>query len=114
MAMMDRRPRFVVVNDDPIFALIEEHRAARKHLERLYKQLEDEDDPRIASADAVELGLWRRLVQVRPTTLAGVAAFAKYVSNYPDASHYGEGLHHAMRAIAAALRNLKASEREPA
>jgi hypothetical protein len=91
---------------DPIHALIEEHRTAQALMDQMSWEL-DEKDPRFLAALDQELALWRSLVKIRPTTLAGAAALAAYTENYPDVGLvYGDDLQQAMSTVAVALRDL--------
>ncbi|MCJ2061007.1 hypothetical protein MKL09_31370 [Methylobacterium sp. J-048] len=73
---------------DPVFALIEEHRAAYAEWDRLsdvWNEMLD-SDPEYAEAMAAsdepsrrEIAAYEALLAVRPTTLPGVAALAEYL-----------------------------------
>lgn len=66
---------------DPIFALIEKHRASIE-FHRGFKGEEAEYD-RIVDA---EYKLLRKLAITKPKSLAGLAAFMKHIAAYPDLS----------------------------
>ncbi len=89
---------------DPIFALIEEHRAAFGDAGRGY----DRGVEIYEAAYEKEDKLLRRLLATKATTAAGVEAFSLYVSEYPDIeNHSGDiGLLKAMTTIAAALGDI--------
>jgi len=100
--------------DDPIYAAIEEHRAANDRWHALISDPKTDDTPQAHRASQMEASLWERLLVTKPTTLAGVAAFAEYVVNSPvywclyegDDSNPME----AIPTILAALRNILAME----
>jgi hypothetical protein len=71
---------------DPVFEAIERHRAQRA----LLVAIKDEDE--WAAAETIEFDLWKQLIATIPTSLAGAAAFAAYVADYPELQMYvGEG-----------------------
>jgi hypothetical protein len=90
---------------DPVFALIEEHRAAYAFVNNWGDDREGYD-----AAFQKEDRLLRGLLTTKATTIAGIIAFALYVSEYPDMENQRRdiGLLKAMRTIAAALRDIAA------
>ena len=96
---------------DPIFALIEKHRAVLALRDSLGLATED-GNPEYEEADDVELRLWRKLVKTTPKTLTGLAAFAKCVDSYSGGD---DEACQAISTIAKALRSLaqEASPRKP-
>ena len=93
---------------DPIFALIEEHKAARA---AAYQgELEDEA---WEALDGRKSGLWSRLFGTKPKTIAGVAAFLAYApescGDDDICAYLGEfSIVRAVETAAAALRDLEA------
>jgi len=96
MAIMDRLPRFVVVNDDPIFAAITAHRAAirkiimtfnkvgaldiaaRKTKEPVAAEVYRLAEKKHAITKQDEKNAERQLLLTKPTTSADTAALLKY------------------------------------
>jgi hypothetical protein len=97
---------------DPIYAAIEEHRAAYSHyiqMFELYSSPADEKNPRrLESADNENFLLWQ-LVETKPQTIAGVMAFAEYLANYPDID-YCYVATDCIAMIAESLRNILSME----
>jgi len=67
---------------DPIFALIAEHQAAIDHLDTVWKLTGGDDAPGYAAAEDIEGKTFKRLINTKPKTLAGLAAFADYAVSY--------------------------------
>ncbi|MGO9238159.1 MAG: hypothetical protein ACLP4V_30215 [Methylocella sp.] len=67
---------------DPIFALIAEHQATIDHLDTVWKLTGGDDAPGYAAAEDIEGKTFKRLINTKPKTLAGLAAFADYAVSY--------------------------------
>jgi len=67
---------------DPIFALIAEHQATIDHLDTVWKLTGGDDAPGYAAAENIEGKTFKRLINTKPKTLAGLAAFADYAVSY--------------------------------
>ena len=61
---------------DPIFALIAEHQAAIDLLDTVWKLTGGDDAPGYTAAEDIEGKTFKRLINKKPKTLAGLAAFA--------------------------------------
>lgn len=95
------RPRpMLSIPVDPVFSLIRRHQAA-------YELLDAMPDLSKRAANLPfkhEVAIWRELVSTPPVTLAGLCAYAAYLSDYQDIEH--QDLVPALRAITASLSSI--------
>jgi hypothetical protein len=99
---------------DPIFALIAEHQAAI-HLDTVWKLTGGDDAPGYAAAEDIEGKTFKRLINTKPKTLAGLAAFADYAVSYFKRKvswwPLGDDDGVALATIAKALRGMARAEK---
>lgn len=106
----------VAAPPDPIFALIEEHRAAHKRdMDGMFPPDEEAVEVFNARCERVEVVsarkfyAWERFIGTKPTTLPGVVAFVAYAAQLSSAER-SDGLFStaipALETLAAAIRDL--------
>ncbi len=92
------------VEPDPIFALIERHRAVyAAHGASLERGCTNDEAQ--AACDADEAA-WRTLLDATPTTVAGAAALARYTVQHVEQLADVDSASEALTALAAALGRL--------
>lgn len=104
-ALVDRANAEAARKIDPIFALIEKHRATQ-----VVVKATTGEDPQWEAVLGTESDAWLELTSTVPTTLEGLAAFAEHVDNYPDLGWMitDEGACNALTTMAASLKALTA------
>lgn len=96
---------------DPIFMAIDTHRSARAKMQALGETAPD-NDPEYEEAEQQETDLWRALIKVEPCSLAGAAAFAAYVADYPEDEIWPKDRSRALETLHRALQQMHAAHVE--
>lgn len=92
---------------DPIFALIEQHRAARELWWALDATPWNCRSPEEVAACDAEYGAFQKFLTTKPRTLAGIAAFAAHASDgWPHSCLPDDDADQALATIAEALRDI--------
>ena len=94
---------------DPIFAAINRHKVARRVVENF---VGDEDT--FGELCSAEMAVWREMVDVQPTTLAGLLAQVNAVLVYPDVIHGAavEGPLQALQSVSNYFHNLSLTDEQ--